>query len=238
MLRARTGRWGGPDEVFAPGTYAREEREKFGPRSPVGTTLTMPSDRRRRISRDPTADWVVHDNWLVPAYCTKPTQERVLTVKYFEDLELGTVIEHPGRALSAKEVIEFGKQFDSEPFHVDPVAARDTIFGGLVAGGAHTFALWRRLSWEMLGEYGWATLAGAGFDEMRLARPLKPGDWVRLRTELLEETESRSKPDRGIIKTRQTLSNQDGEVVMSLICTAITRDARTRSGVSRRRHEG
>jgi len=140
---------------------------------------------------------------------------------YFEDLPVGTVLEHPGRALSGEEIIAFAREFDPEPFHVDREAAEASHFGGLVASGAHTFALWRRLNWETQVRHGWVTLAGAGFDRMRLARPLRPGERVRLRTEVVDKRPSRTRPDRGVIKTRETLFVGSDDAVMTLLCTAI-----------------
>ncbi len=140
---------------------------------------------------------------------------------YFEDLEIGAVREHPGRMVSAEEIIEFGRKFDPEPFHIDPIAAKQSVFGGLVASGAHTFAIWRRMDWESVQDKGWVLIAGAGFDEMRLRLPVRPGDVMRLHSQLIEKIPSRSKPDRGLIRSRETLFNQHDEIVMTLVGSAM-----------------
>jgi acyl dehydratase len=145
----------------------------------------------------------------------------VIRPVYFDDLELSVVREYDGISVSAEEIIAFAKTFDPEPFHIDPIAARETHFGELVASGAHTFALWRRLGFESQRQHGWATMAGAGMDEMRLLLPVKPGDRLCLRAELIDKTPSRSKPDRGLIRTRETVMNQHGNAVISMVCLAI-----------------
>lgn len=141
--------------------------------------------------------------------------------KFFDDLAIGDVRTHAGRSLSELEIIAFAQQFDPEPFHVDPEKARDSHFGQIVASGAHTFALWRRLCYETQVEHGWVTIAGAGFDEMRLPRPVRPDEQLAYRAEVIEKIPSRSKPDRGVVKTKETLTNPAGELVLSMICTAI-----------------
>ncbi len=143
--------------------------------------------------------------------------------KYFDDLEIGAVREHPGQRISAEEIIEFGRKFDPELFHVDPVAAEHSVFGGLVASGVHTVAVWRRMDWEAAQGKGWAVIAGAGFDEMRLRAPVHAGDTIRLHSELIEKIPSRSKPDRGVIRMRETVSNQHDEVVMTMVSMAMVR---------------
>ena len=137
--------------------------------------------------------------------------------RYFEDMEIGEVWEHTGEPITAASIIEFARQYDPEPFHTDPAAAKASFFGELVASGAQTFALWRLLNWHIVQRNGSIILGGAGSDEMRLVRPVRPGDVLRLHSELIEKIPSRSKPDRGIVRSRETLYNQDGEVVLTLV---------------------
>jgi acyl dehydratase len=141
--------------------------------------------------------------------------------RYFEDMQIGEVWEHTGEPVTAESIIDFGRKYDPEPFHTDPEAARHSFFGELVASGAQTFALWRLLNWHMVQRNGNIILGGAGSDEMRLHRPVRPGDVLRVHSELIEKIPSRSKPDRGIIRARETVYNQDDEVVMTLIGIAV-----------------
>src|SRR5580658_11248563 len=111
------------------------------------------------------------------------------------------------------EIISFARQFDPQPFHVDPVAAAAGPFGGLIASGWHTAALAMRL---LVDNYlsAEASLGGAGADEIRWPYPVRPGDTLRVRATVVESRRSLSKPDRGIVKTLAEAVNQDGQTVM------------------------
>src|SRR6202011_71385 len=110
-------------------------------------------------------------------------------------------------------MIAFAKEFDPQPFHVDPAAATAGPFGGLIASGWHTAALVMRLlvNHSLSGE---ASLGGAGADELRWPYPVRPGDTLRVRATVIESRRSLSKPDRGIIKTLAEAVNQDGRTAM------------------------
>jgi acyl dehydratase len=118
------------------------------------------------------------------------------------------------------EIIAFAKQFDPQPFHLDEDAARNSIFGRLVASGWHTAALTMRLIAGS--EYRAATgTIGLGFDGLRWPIPVHPGDELRIENEVLEMRTSKSHPDRGLLKIRTRTFNQDGEVVQELIANAM-----------------
>jgi acyl dehydratase len=139
-------------------------------------------------------------------------------LRYFEDYALGATYECGSFSVDAASIISFGKEFDPQPFHTDPVAAADGPFGGLIASGWHTAALtMRRLVENYLSAE--ASLGGAGVDEIRWPLPVRPGDTLRVRATVVESRRSLSKPDRGIIKTLAETVNQDGQTVMR--CTAI-----------------
>ena len=136
---------------------------------------------------------------------------------YFEDYLPGARTEHPATAtVDQASVIDFAEQFDPQYFHVDPDRAADGPFKGLIASGWHTAGLMMRLyADQYLSKV--ASLGGPGVDELRWLAPVRPGDVLRLRTEVLEARVSQSKPDRGLVRTRTELLNQDDVVVFSCI---------------------
>jgi acyl dehydratase len=111
------------------------------------------------------------------------------------------------------EIISFARQFDPQPFHVDPAAAADGPFGGLIASGWHTAGLVMRLIVENYVAPE-SSLGSVGLDELRWPYPVRPGDTLRVRVTVLEARRSQSKPDRGIVKTLIEAENQDGQPVM------------------------
>ena len=135
-----------------------------------------------------------------------------MTGRYLEDFAVGQTF-GSGRLQIHKERIKtFAAEFDPQPFHLDEETARDTIFGGLAASGWHTAAITMRLLVESdLKPAG--GIVGAGFDEFRWPRPVRPGDELRVESEVLEVRPSRSRPDQGLIKVRTTTLNQNDEAV-------------------------
>lgn len=136
---------------------------------------------------------------------------------YFEDYQPGAPVEHPATiTVDQTAVIEFAEQFDPQYFHVDPEAAAEGPFQGLIASGWHTAGLMMRLyADQYLSKV--ASLGGPGIDELRWPAPVRPGDVLRLRTEVLAARLSKSKPDRGLVHTRAELLNQHNTVVFSCI---------------------
>jgi acyl dehydratase len=134
---------------------------------------------------------------------------------YFEDYVAGSVHEFGAITVAAAEVIAFARRFDPQPFHTDPDAAQQSIFGGLIASGWHTAALMMRLIVEnYLSQV--ASLGSPGVDELRWLKPVRPGDTLSVRVTTLETNRSRSKPDRGIVRSFIEVLNQHREVVMSV----------------------
>lgn len=145
--------------------------------------------------------------------------------RYFEDYRPGAVYEYGYLTVTEAEIIEFARRFDPQPMHTNPEAAVRGQFGGLIASGWHTAGIFMRLyAAHYLSEV--ASLASPGIDELRWPVPLRPGDSVRLRTEILDARRSRSKPGRGIVHTRGRLINASDEDVMRLTAINIFR-ART-----------
>jgi acyl dehydratase len=139
--------------------------------------------------------------------------ERV--TRYFEDYVPGTTVDCGSFSLSEAEIIAFAKEYDPQPFHVDPVAAKDGPFGGLIASGWHTTSMMMR---HLVDNYvsPESSLGAAGVDELRWAKPVRPGDTLHIRATVLEARRSGSKPDRGIVRTLMELTNQDGDLVMKV----------------------
>lgn len=138
--------------------------------------------------------------------------------KYFEDFEVGGEIPFRGTyELTEAEIIEVGKRWDPQPWHIDVEAARASLFGGLVAASAHLFAV---TSWfGQRAPSKTATVAALGFDELRLTNPGRVGDRLSATAVCIDKRESKSKPDRGIVRSRMTLKNQDGDTVLSMVTT-------------------
>jgi acyl dehydratase len=139
-----------------------------------------------------------------------------VTDRYFEDFAAGQVVELGSHAVTEEEILDFARRFDPQPFHVDPDAARESVFGGLIASGWHTGAMWMRLYVDSL--LGTASAQGSpGIEELRWLAPVRPGDTLSGRLTVLETTPSERRPDRGTIRIRGEVVNQDGVVVMSMV---------------------
>ncbi len=133
---------------------------------------------------------------------------------YLDDLAPGQVYEPRGESepITAEAIKTYAAQFDPQPFHLDETAAAGTLFGGLAASGWHTASLTMRL----LLKYGLPLaggILGAGIEELRWPRPVRPGDRLRVKSEVLEVRPSRSRPEQGLAKIRTTTLNQNGEPV-------------------------
>lgn len=138
------------------------------------------------------------------------------TAAYFEDYAPGFTVDCGSFSISEAEIIAFAKEFDPQPFHVDPVDAGGGPFGGLIASGWHTISLTMR---QLVDHWvsPESSLGAAGVDEIRWPRPVRPGDTLHVRATVLEARRSRSKPDRGIIRTLTEVTNQHGDPVLRLI---------------------
>jgi acyl dehydratase len=135
--------------------------------------------------------------------------------RYFEDYVPGSVFEYGSVALTEDEIVEFAKRFDPQYIHADPRAAAEGPFGGLIASGWHTAAIMMRLFVQHYLSHV-ASMASPGIDELRWLEPVRPGDSLSIRISVLEANRSRSKPDRGMVRSFIEVLNQDGQVVMSL----------------------
>jgi len=134
---------------------------------------------------------------------------------YWEDFLPGEVVEIGRHTFAEDEMVEFARQFDPQPFHTDPEAAKRSFFGGLIASGWHTCAIGMRL---MVQHYiGRSASAGSpGVENIRWLAPVRPGDTITYRRVILEAQPSGSKPDLGLVRSRSEALNQRGEMVMTM----------------------
>src|SRR5712675_3268194 len=139
--------------------------------------------------------------------------------RYFEDLPPGARFESESLVVNEKQVIEFAHKFDPQMFHLDRKTAERSIFKGLVASGWHTAAMTMRLFVQTLNFAQGAI--GLGVDELRWPIAVRPGDVVTVETEILDLRPSRSKPDYGIIRLRNVTTNQHGEIVQTMLASAM-----------------
>ncbi len=137
-------------------------------------------------------------------------------MRYLEDFKVGETIELGSTVVDKDELIAFGKRFDPQPFHVDEEAAKRTHFGGLITSGWHTAAMLMRLIVDTVAANS-VSLGSPGMDEIRWLRPVRPGDTLTGVGKILEVVPSRSKADRGHVRTLYEVTNQKGEKVMTVI---------------------
>jgi len=136
-------------------------------------------------------------------------------VRYFEDFKPGDVIELGSRTISKERILAFAREFDPQPFHTDEEAATRSIYGGLLASGWHTGSLLMRILYDgLLNDT--ASLGSPGIDELRWLEPVRPGDTLTARMTIVETIPSRSKPDRGLIRSLMEMRNQYGRVVLTI----------------------
>ena len=140
--------------------------------------------------------------------------------RWFEDYVPGSRVEFGPIKVSEGEILSFARRYDPQAMHVDPDKAAKGVFGGLIASGWHTAGLMMRAyATEYLSAA--SSIASPGIDELRWPAPVRPGDTLKVRVTVLEARASRSKPDRGIIRSRIEVLNQMGDVVMSMLATNV-----------------
>ena len=137
-------------------------------------------------------------------------------MQYFEDLEVGSKASFGRYEVTREEVIEFATKYDPQAFHLDDAAAAKTHFGRLSASGWHTCAMVMRMLVDNMGARKQAGLGSPGQDELRWLKPVYPGDVLRIETELIDKTRSRSRPEMGSMRSIIQVFNQDDVMVMSM----------------------
>ena len=152
-----------------------------------------------------------------------------MTERYLEDFQAGQTFGSGRIRINADRIKSFAAEFDPQPFHLDERDAADSIFRGLAASGWHTAAITMRLLVDSDIKPAGGIVC-AGFDEFRWPRPVRPGDELRVESEVLEIRASKSRPDQGLIKVRTTTLNQNDEPVQVSLGNLIVRCRPASSG--------
>ncbi|HUU72454.1 MAG TPA: MaoC family dehydratase [Burkholderiales bacterium] len=134
---------------------------------------------------------------------------------YWEDFKAGGRESIGSVVVDRDEVIEFAERYDPQPFHVDEEAAKESIYGGLIASGWHTCSMVMRLMCDAYLLES-ASLGSPGLENVRWLRPVRPGDTLTAYRTIEETRLSGSRPDRGIVKTLWEVENQNGELVLTM----------------------
>ena len=138
-----------------------------------------------------------------------------MTRLYLDDLQVGQRFVSQSHVVDKAQIVGFARQFDPQPFHLDDEAAKETVFGELVASGWHTAAITMRLLVD-----GGAPIAGGIVGvggEIAWLKPTRPGDVLQVHCEVVEITPSRSRPDRGLVRLHAETRNQLGEAVQTFV---------------------
>ena len=133
----------------------------------------------------------------------------------FDTLAPGDVLDLGSRQVTAAEIVAFARDFDPQPFHLDPAAAEASIFGGIVASGWHTCALTMRLLVDGFLSHA-HSMGSPGVEQIRWLHPVRPDDTLTARIRVLEKQPSQSRPERGRLKTLTEVTNQAGDLVMTM----------------------
>jgi len=142
-------------------------------------------------------------------------------MRYFEDVEVGSTATFGAYDVTAEEIKEFGSKYDPQPFHTDEEAAADSFFGELVASGWHTMAMCMRMIAEQPDPL--AALAGVEVEHIKWRKPVRPGDTLHLRTEIIDKRLSETHGDRGYVTTSGEAVNDGGDVVATFEVVALVK---------------
>src|SRR5437764_13776051 len=142
-----------------------------------------------------------------------------MSERYFDDLTQGDRFKSATYIVTEEEIINFAREFDPQPFHLDSTVARQTMFKGLIASGWHTAAITMRLFVQTLNFAEGAI--GLGVDELRWPNAVRPGDALQVETEIVDLRVSRSKPSHGIVLLRNVTVIQSGEIVQTMSDSAV-----------------
>lgn len=146
------------------------------------------------------------------------TSKPPIKERFFEDFDEGETFEFGEICLTEKEIIDFAEKYDPQPFHIDPEAAKETIFGGIIASGWHTgCSLMRSLVENYVSKN---SMGSPGVEQIRWPHPVRGGDILRAKVTIVSARRSRSKPDRGILTSKAELFNQESVLVMEMTSTS------------------
>lgn len=137
---------------------------------------------------------------------------------YWEDVVIGTRRDLGSYTFTEEEIVRFGRKYDPQSFHIDPEAAKNSIFGGLIASGWHTAAIWMKLAIaERERSRGTAPLLRAGvspgFEDMKWLKPVRPGMTIRFSSEIIGKKELASRPEMGLVLSRNKGHDEAGDLV-------------------------
>jgi len=142
--------------------------------------------------------------------------------RFYEDYTVGEVVEGPSYTLTESEILHFALTYDPQPFHMDVLKAKESIYGGLIASGWQVAALTMRLLVQA-GFIGSASLGSPGIEQLRWLKPVRPGDTLYPKARIAAARVSNSKPERGLVTVEWWVNNQGGETVCTLRSTQIVR---------------
>lgn len=145
---------------------------------------------------------------------------------FLDDLEAGQIYHLGSQTLSEEDIVAFGERYDPQPFHVDARAAAATIYGGVIASGWQTACVFMRLFVDSLLSRS-AAMGSPGLDALRWLKPVRPGDRLHARVEVLETRPSRTKPDRGLAKLRCVVTNGSDEEILTFVANVLFQKCET-----------
>jgi acyl dehydratase len=135
------------------------------------------------------------------------------TKRRFAEIQVGEVAESKPLTVDTNEMLAFARRYDPQYFHTDSLAARESIFGDVIASGIYTMALWRQLDHQICGDIDW--ICGVAWENVRFSHPVRGGDQLRARAECAGKRRSRKHADRGIVEFHYSLLNQTDQVVFT-----------------------
>ncbi len=150
-----------------------------------------------------------------------PPRRNDFEKRWFEDFVVGEVLEYGRVEVTEAAIVAFGREYDPEPYHTDPVAAKESLFGELIASGLHVAALSRRMNVEAFPNL--ASEGSPGWDEVRWRKPVRVGDIVHTRTTVLETRALASRPDHGLVRFDHSVIDDTGELKMTAIAIVFYR---------------
>ncbi len=139
--------------------------------------------------------------------------------RYFDDLILGEKNSSRWFSADETEMIEFARQYDPQYFHIDPVQAKNSPFGQIVASGTYTFAIWNKLNMEVNGGIAW--IAGLGFNDFKFTNPFLPDTPVQSTSHLVSKRESKKNPLRGLVVHEYRMRDESGVSIFECTCPAL-----------------
>ena len=144
-------------------------------------------------------------------------------MKYFEDFNVGDEVRFGRYEVTAEEIIDFARRYDPQPFHIDPEAAKQSLFGTLCASGWHTCAMTMRMLVQWMQESGQTSEGSPGIEQLRWLRPVVPGDVLSMRVKVVGARLSGSRPGYGLVTFEQQTVDAAGKPVMTMTSTVFFR---------------